>query len=370
MVSARATDDGSGPGSIKVFGIGLSRTGTTSLTAALEVLGFRAVHFPEDSVTQAEIRAFVESGASTIDLTVLRDHDAISDAPACCIYQGLDRSYPNSRFILTTRDKESWLSSIERFARNVMLPVVAANEESPYVRYVRFLGDILFRPAFEQIGLDFSAVDDDPVNLELYRKALSIAYDDYYTSVLEHFRTRPHQLLELNLTGGEGWEELAPFLDRPVPWQPFPHEMRLRDADTVPGAEDNGFGDVLNATGPVALAPAARAEQVNAYLDAFRAHDLASCLEFFADDAIVRFLDKRFRGRREIAEWHRQRFDAGVRLTDVKVAEPTGKCVDVDIKGDSKVVRSWRATFRSRVVFQTAAGKFTDLSFEGFRFLR
>ena len=39
-----------GPGSTtrrgKILGIGLSRTGTTSLTRALEILGLRAVHFP------------------------------------------------------------------------------------------------------------------------------------------------------------------------------------------------------------------------------------------------------------------------------------------------------------------------------------
>src|SRR5207237_3908 len=35
-----------GPDVVKVFGIGLSRTGTTSLTRALELLGYRAKHYP------------------------------------------------------------------------------------------------------------------------------------------------------------------------------------------------------------------------------------------------------------------------------------------------------------------------------------
>jgi hypothetical protein len=40
----------------KVFGIGLSRTGSMSLTEALTILGFRALHFPADPVTQRERR--------------------------------------------------------------------------------------------------------------------------------------------------------------------------------------------------------------------------------------------------------------------------------------------------------------------------
>jgi len=36
---------------MKVFGIGLSRTGTYSLSKALDVLGFYTIHYPIDPTT-------------------------------------------------------------------------------------------------------------------------------------------------------------------------------------------------------------------------------------------------------------------------------------------------------------------------------
>jgi hypothetical protein len=41
----------------KVFGIGLSRTGTVSLATALTALGIEARHYPHDPITQEELAA-------------------------------------------------------------------------------------------------------------------------------------------------------------------------------------------------------------------------------------------------------------------------------------------------------------------------
>ena len=39
----------------KIFGVGLSRTGTRSLTQGLQMLGFDAIHYPGDETTYAEL---------------------------------------------------------------------------------------------------------------------------------------------------------------------------------------------------------------------------------------------------------------------------------------------------------------------------
>jgi len=44
-------------GSRKIFGLGLSKTGTSSLTDALNLLGVKAVHYPHDQRTYEELRA-------------------------------------------------------------------------------------------------------------------------------------------------------------------------------------------------------------------------------------------------------------------------------------------------------------------------
>jgi len=47
-------------------------------------------------------------------------------------------------------------------------------------------------------------------------------YDRFVSAVLEHFRDRPGKLLVMNVTAGDGWEKLCPFLDTPIPDIPFP----------------------------------------------------------------------------------------------------------------------------------------------------
>ena len=47
---------------------------------------------------------------------------------------------------------------------------------------------------------------------------------DHHRRVADHFRYRPHDLLVMNITAGDGWELLAPFLGHPIPLEPFPFE--------------------------------------------------------------------------------------------------------------------------------------------------
>ena len=69
----------------KVFGIGLSRTGTTSLTLALKALGYQAAHFPSDDDTRREVTAHVLAGGGPIELTILKELDALTDTPVCSL---------------------------------------------------------------------------------------------------------------------------------------------------------------------------------------------------------------------------------------------------------------------------------------------
>lgn len=168
------------PGRGKIFGIGLSRTGTTSLHHALEILGYRSIHYPPlDRIHE-----------------VLEDHDAASDTPVACIFRELDCRYPDSRFILTVRDYRSWLASTKRFFGGPM-----PHEE--WRREVRL----------KTYG-----------RLEWDRRAFLRAYHQHVETVLDYFEQRPGALLVLDIIGGEGWEPLCDFLEVPVPHVPFPHE--------------------------------------------------------------------------------------------------------------------------------------------------
>ena len=81
----------------KIWGLGLSRTGTTTLTHLLNQIGYKHVHYPTDD----EMMSFNNDGAS--------------DIPVIPKYKTLDTQFPNSKFILTTRDKEKWLKSMSTY---------------------------------------------------------------------------------------------------------------------------------------------------------------------------------------------------------------------------------------------------------------
>lgn len=183
---------------MKVFCVGLSKTGTRSLHDALQTLGLRSVHWGGPELQTAvqrgpEINAAVEralaEGRPLLD--DLEEADAYSDILALSRhFDVLDRQYPGSRFILTVRDLDEWLASRKRH--------VEANQA--------------MRDRGEYLGT-FLEVDLDGWRAE------AVAHE---RRVRSYFAGRPHDLLVMDVAAGEGWEVLCPFLGRPVPEQPFP----------------------------------------------------------------------------------------------------------------------------------------------------
>ena len=180
----------------KIFGLGLSRTGTRSLADALNKLGIRTVHFPHDLTTQREL--FSGEGG----LTILKCYQGVVDGIAP-FYSQLDRAYPDSKFILTIREKGAWLRSAQIHFNWVseQLP----NFGSRFQEFARLLTERIYGSAnFNRVGF-----------LE--------AYERHARDVLSYFNERPGQLLVMDITGGDGWAELCPFVGLPMPLQPFPY---------------------------------------------------------------------------------------------------------------------------------------------------
>lgn len=172
----------------KVFCIGFQKTGTTSLEAALRMLGYRVTSiFGQDLALEELKRSYVARG-----LEIAQTVDAVQDMPWPLMYRELDAAFPGARFILTWRDTDRWLASIcDHFGRN---------------------------PAVLQ-ALTYGPEAAFPVGHEdRYRTV----YDRHNADVRAYFRDRPGDLLEMNLSQGDGWEALCGFLGRPVPEAPFP----------------------------------------------------------------------------------------------------------------------------------------------------
>lgn len=182
----------------RVFAIGLSKTGTSSLTQALRLLGYRTRHFPIEMVA-------LRGGRLRLRLEEAAVYECLTDTPVALFYRELDQRFPGAKFILTVRDVESWLRSCS----------------------VHFA-----KPSWGRTI--------DQLHIELYgtksfdREAFAAAYAAHVSGVLEHFAQRPNDLLLLDIVKGDGWEKLCAFLGTPVPGFPFPWANRTRPSALKP----------------------------------------------------------------------------------------------------------------------------------------
>jgi hypothetical protein len=194
-----------------IFGIGLSRTGTTSLNVALTELGYRSVHFPKDVETSCRISAHLEiRPTAPLRLRLLERVDAITDIPAAAVYRALDAAYPGARFVLTVREKEPWLESCERHWAELVEPTLRLRPGSFHAQYLVALCVALYGRA----RFDRAAFDE--------------AYDRHVDGVREHFAGRA-DLCELDVGAPGAWSKLCSFLGVQEPGVPFPAVNRAVD---------------------------------------------------------------------------------------------------------------------------------------------
>jgi hypothetical protein len=171
-----------------VWNVGLPRTGTTTFCDALKILGYTKIkHNPR--------------------YEHLNDLQAASDAGCILYYKYLDYKYPNSKFVLAQRDLESWLASAEF----IYTKYPATDKDIAILRRMHI---------YETVTFD--------------RDKFISAYHHHHESVRRYFKTRPADLLEMNIIGGEGWEKLCPFLELSIPNEPFPHANKRTDAYATP----------------------------------------------------------------------------------------------------------------------------------------
>lgn len=175
---------------MKVFVIGAHKTGTTSMCAALEVLGFKTSHW----IHHEELTACIKQGR--FDFPMLQEYDAVGDLPIPVVFRELDEHYPESKFILTVRDTDRWIHSLEnrRWWKDREHPIEMGEAEQLFYGFTHF-----------------------------DRERCVDVYEAHNAAVREYFADRPDDLLEFSMGRGTRWDELCQFLGRPVPAVPFPH---------------------------------------------------------------------------------------------------------------------------------------------------
>lgn len=169
----------------KIFCIGLSKTGTTSLHTAFKILGYKSFHRPHYAIKQ--INKAKENGKRLV--YYLEEYDVFSDRPFWRYYRELDRDYPGSKFILNTRGEKEWVESQLKHNQRW-------NIQHPF----------LSQRLVEKKG----------------KKKLRNEYRQFYKQVRQYFGKRK-DFIEFDVVGGDEWEKLCRFVGREVPRIPFPH---------------------------------------------------------------------------------------------------------------------------------------------------
>ncbi len=193
----------------KIFGLGLSKTGTTSVAAALRILGYRAAHFMEHWQNREGIARWQLGDFET---DILKEYDAAMDLPVPLYFSQLDKRYPDSKFILTVRQPDDWVKSLgKQWVRNPLQNNMFG----------------LFRATLRLAAYGFHNYSP------ICDSRLLRVYETHQQNVLDYFKDRPEDLLVMDVINGDGWEKLCDFLGKPVPDTEFPWKNKSSDFENA-----------------------------------------------------------------------------------------------------------------------------------------
>jgi hypothetical protein len=176
---------------VKVFVVGLSKTGTSTLHQMLSTLGYRVCGPRKD------LLARVRAGEISCVNGVLDEYDAFEDWPWPLTYKHVHEQLgPGAKFVLSLRSStDKWLASVTEHA----LRTDPTKSMRLSYRYYRPFGR------------------EDEIR-EMYER--------HNEDVRRYFRPHPNQLLEFSLEKGDGWDKLCGFLGEDAPSLPVPHANR------------------------------------------------------------------------------------------------------------------------------------------------
>lgn len=195
----------------KIFGIGFSKTGTTSLEKALEILGYKVCrgHW-KYSHTFYLHALWIHKDYDEI-FRIVNYWDAFADAPwgGTELYKELYKRIPSAKFVLTVRNPESWYKSFEKLITMFDLDHETALES--YHANGMYGSAYFFKHIF------------DIEKLAGNKQKLIDHFMLYNEKVINFFSIHPASFMVYDIASGEGWPKLCKFLDVKIPWKDFPH---------------------------------------------------------------------------------------------------------------------------------------------------
>lgn len=197
----------------KIFGVGLNKTGTTSLLTALQEFGILCGHQPDFELLFSDwkVRRFDRI------IALARHYEAFQDAPFSLpfTYQALDQAFPDARFVLTVREAEEWYESLVRFHRKILF---GGNHPSwERIKSVHYIyPEYIYESAVAMWRWNEFGLYDRSRAIDLYNL--------HNNSVMEYFHTRPERLLVINLADPSSYGAFCRFLGQTPRREAFARE--------------------------------------------------------------------------------------------------------------------------------------------------
>ena len=174
---------------MRVFGIGLNKTGTSTLSRALWHLGFDKVYGYDLDLT----RLFF-SGKKEQIIRIAREGNNFQDWPWPLLYKELYEYFPKAKFVLTRRvSSKVWFESLCKHA------LLTGPTEARKLIYDHYMPH-----EFQQAHLEFYEKHNEDVSC-------------FFKNVA------PQNFLVVCWEEGDAWEKLCHFLNKPTPRIGFPH---------------------------------------------------------------------------------------------------------------------------------------------------
>jgi Sulfotransferase domain len=201
---------------LEVIGAGFGRTGTESLKAALERLGFGPCdHMLEliKSTHRLEYVEALERGDTTAIEPLCEGFRAAVDFPFAKYYREFMAAYPQAKVILTVRDANAWYDSASNTILKgppkalmwiAKLMGVFSKNAAGLPRLFAYVERVLMNGLFRGKAHD--------------REFMTKLFDDWNEEVRR--TVPPERLLVFEVK--DGWGPLCAFLGVDVPDEPFP----------------------------------------------------------------------------------------------------------------------------------------------------
>jgi hypothetical protein len=223
---------------LQVIGVGMHRTGSMSVKAALERLGFGPCYHGLEALrrhTDGEHWLAAYEARGEVDWSVIfAGYRATLDWPTIHFWERLATAYPDAKILLTDRDPEAWWAShVDMWQYGVKLQEERTDEEQQWAE----------RSGFARMETALGTIASATFDGQVFDKAHCLrVFERHYERVR---RTVPVERL-LVYRVQEGWDPLCRFLGVDVPDEPFPrvnvgdnlvHNIRtaMREARTPTG---------------------------------------------------------------------------------------------------------------------------------------